>query len=290
MFDLQRRQLMKYPIQAKLLRRSAVIILLPLILLTVLIPAFAHHSATTSAQAATDRSLNDSSNVGPQIPRTTLVSASQDNTLYEDATGSLSNGAGQHFFVGTTAIEAEIRRGLIAFDLSSAISGGSTVLSATLILSMSKTMAGDQAVALHPVLVEWGEGSSDAMGEEGMGTPSTSGDATWLHTFYDSSLWATAGGDFAATASATTLVGDPGSYEWNSPQMVSDVQAWIDAPANNFGWLLLGNEATAMTAKRFDSREHPTAANRPLLVITYNPPDFDFHVYLPSVTSTAASE
>lgn len=273
---------MKHPIQAKLLRRSAVIILFPLILLTVLIPALAHHPPTY-------RELSDTANPGPQIPRTTILSPSQDNTLYEDATGSLSNGAGQYFFAGTTNV-GQIRRGLIAFDLSTAISGGSTVLSATLILSMSRTIIGAQPVALHPVLADWGEGSSDAAGEEGIGTGSTPGDATWLHTFYDGSLWTTAGGDFAATASATTLVGDLGSYQWSSPQMVTDVQAWIDTPANNFGWLLLGDETPIMTAKRFDSRENPTEANRPMLVITYEPPPFDFHVYLPSVTSTTTSE
>jgi len=273
---------MKHPIQAKLWRRSAVIILFPLILLTALIPALAHHPPTYSE-------LSDTANPGPQIPRTTILSPSQDNTLYEDATGSLSNGAGQYFFAGTTNV-GQIRRGLIAFDLSTAISGGSTVLSATLILSMSRTIIGAQPVALHPVLADWGEGSSDADGEEGIGTGSTPGDATWLHTFYNGSLWTTAGGDFAATASATTLVGDLGSYQWSSPQMVTDVQAWIDTPADNFGWLLLGDETPMMTAKRFDSRENPTEANQPMLVITYEPPPFDFHVYLPSVTSTTTSE
>ena len=72
--------------------------------------------------------------------------------------------------------------------------------------------------------------------------------------------------------------------------MVTDVQAWIDTPADNFGWLLLGNETPIMTANRFDSRENPTEANRPMLVITYEPPPFNFHVYLPSVTSTTTSE
>jgi hypothetical protein len=277
---------MKHPIQAKLWRRSAVIILFPLILLTVLIPALAHHPPNYSE-------LSDTANPGPQIPRTTILSPSQDNTLYEDATGSLSNGAGQHFIVGTTALDPiQIRRGLIAFDLSSAISSGSTVLSATLILSMSRTIAGTQPVALHPVLAEWGEGTSDADGaggDEGIGTAATPGDATWLHTFYDNSLWIMPGGDFAAAASATTLVGGLGSYQWSSPQIATDVQAWIDTPADNFGWLLLGNETTT-SAKRFDSRENPTEANRPVLVITYEPPPFDFHVYLPSVTSTTTSE
>ena len=38
-----------------------------------------------------------------------------------------------------------------------------------------------------------------------------------------------AGGDFAATASATTAVGDVATYTWSStPALVSDVQDWVD--------------------------------------------------------------
>ena len=33
----------------------------------------------------------------------------------------------------------------------------------------------------------------------------------------------------------------------------------------------MGNETLSGTAKRFDSRENPTAANRPLLIIEYQP-------------------
>ena len=51
--------------------------------------------------------------------------------------------------------------------------------------------------------------------------------------------------------------------------MVADVQDWLDNPATNYGWLLLGNENTAVTSKRFDSREHPTGANQPVLTVTY---------------------
>ena len=51
--------------------------------------------------------------------------------------------------------------------------------------------------------------------------------------------------------------------------MVSDVQTWVDASATNDGWLLLGNETTSSTAKRFDTKENLDPNARPLLVITY---------------------
>ena len=50
--------------------------------------------------------------------------------------------------------------------------------------------------------------------------------------------------------------------------MIADVQAWLDNPANNFGWLVLGDETAIGTAKRFDTRE---SASPPMLAIQYIP-------------------
>jgi hypothetical protein len=51
--------------------------------------------------------------------------------------------------------------------------------------------------------------------------------------------------------------------------MISDLQMWLNTPAANDGWLLLGNETTSFTAKRFDTRENADLNTRPLLVVTY---------------------
>ena len=40
------------------------------------------------------------------------------------------------------------------------------------------------------------------------------------------------------------MVGAIGQYTWSSAQMVADVQGWLDNPASNFGWLMLGDEST----------------------------------------------
>ena len=74
-----------------------------------------------------------------------------DNTLYESSTAApaqqLSNGAGQNFYVGTTGQGAnELRRGAIRFDLSS-VPAGSTIRSATLALTMSRTALRSAEVA-----------------------------------------------------------------------------------------------------------------------------------------------
>jgi hypothetical protein len=199
------------------------------------------------------------------------LSPSADNTLYEDPNGSLSNGAGAYFFAGRAGMTANgaIRRGLIRFDVASSLPPTATIVSATLYLTMSQTVAGPQSVELHRVTASWGEGGSAATGGEGSGAPAAAGDATWLHRFYSSTLWTKPGGDFAATASATTTVNGIGLYSWSAPGMVSDVRVWLDAPATNEGWLLLGNETTSSTAKRFDTKENPVPNARPLLVVTY---------------------
>ncbi len=199
------------------------------------------------------------------------ITPSKDNTLYDydPAEGDVSNALGSHFFAGETAM-SELRRGVLAFDIAGNIPAGSTIIAVTLSLNMSRTLLDDpRTVELHLLLADWGEGTSMAPGEEGDGAPATPNDATWRHRFFDTVFWTNEGGDFSATVSATQSVGPIGQYTWSSAQMVADVQSWLDTPATNFGWLVLGDESTSMTSKRFDTRE---SASPPVLTIQYIPP------------------
>ncbi len=207
-----------------------------------------------------------------QNPVTVELNPSKDNTLYQSEMGNLSNGKGEAFFAGRTGPNAgsRLHRGVLAFDLSQ-IPAGSTVTAASLRLRMSRTNQNTvQNVSLHRLNRDWGEGTSNAGGEEGSGAPATTGDATWLHNFFNTSFWTAPGGDYQAVASATTPVGPVGDYTWQSQGMIDDVQGWVNNPAANFGWIVIGNEADDHTAKRFNSREAPAA--RPVLSVTYNPP------------------
>ena len=196
------------------------------------------------------------------------ITPSKDNTLYEydPLEGDMSNALGLHFFAGETAM-AELRRGVLAFDIAGNIPPGSKITTVTLSLNMSKTPLDDpRTVELHTLLADWGEGTSIAPGEEGEGAPATPNDATWRHRFFDTIFWTTEGGDFSATVSASQSVGPLGQYTWSSAQMIADVQSWLDNPASNFGWLVLGDESTVLTSKRFDTRE---SASPPVLTIQY---------------------
>lgn len=206
---------------------------------------------------------------------TVTFGAFKDNTLYENPTGAVSDGQGPYMYVGKTGPTAgELRRrALIAFDLSS-IPANATVQSATLTLTSSKSsFGGDASIVVHRATKTWGEGASNAGDPGGSGAPSTAGDATWIHNAFPGSLWASAGGDFVAAPSATTIVGFPNKYDFAGAQLTADIAAWIANPANNFGWLLTGDETNPNTAKRFNTHENTIATDRPSLSVTYTVPE-----------------
>jgi FtsP/CotA-like multicopper oxidase with cupredoxin domain len=204
---------------------------------------------------------------------TALISAAKDNTLYQPASGSTtnSNGAGEHLFVGRTD-DGYIRRAAIVFALTNSIPTGSTITGATLTLYMSRTRDTANDATLHRALRSWGEGTSNATQEEGRGAQAAAGDVTWYQRFCPTSLWTTAGGDFRSQTSAVTSVNREGYYSWSSTGLVADVQMWFTNAGTNFGWIIKGDETTTKTAKRFDSRENATSAQRPVLRVDFISP------------------
>lgn len=200
-----------------------------------------------------------------------------DNTLIQTASGTLSNALGD-LYVGRTgqADASSRRRGAIRFDVAGGVPAGSTINSVTLRLWL--VAAGDatvRTVYVHPASASWGEGSSYYNG--GVGAASTTNDATWIHRFYSGTSWTSAGGDHGA-ASGSAGAGSSGAtgqwYTWSSAGMASDVQGWLDTPSSNRGWILIGDESTGGTARRFTSREATDDAGDhfPELVIDYTPP------------------
>ena len=122
------------------------------------------------------------------------VQAAKDNTLYEHAAGALSNGAGAHLFAGrsgtNTGAIGPRRRALVFFDVSQAVPAGATIDGVTLSLHVSRAAGGTPAfVTLHRLTADWGEGTSNAPANEGAGTGSAPGDATWLHRFFPDVSW-----------------------------------------------------------------------------------------------------
>lgn len=210
-----------------------------------------------------------------QLPSqfTVQIAPTRDATLYQDAGGNVANGSGQHLFVGLTGQPAA-RRTVIAFDVVAALPAHAHILSASLAMTVSRTTApGELGVTLHRVLGDWGEGPSQAAGNEGAGAPAVAGDATWLHRFYPATAWLAPGGDFDPAPRARAMVPAAGRVTWTGNDALrADVQAWFDRPASNFGWLLRSEENAVGDVRRLDSRDHVDPASRPVLTVTYLPP------------------
>ncbi|MHC5110198.1 MAG: DNRLRE domain-containing protein [Planctomycetota bacterium] len=201
-----------------------------------------------------------------------VINSVKDNTFYDPAVGAAqSNGAGTYMFAGNNNGGLK-RRAVLAFDIAGAVPAGAVIDSVSLRLYMSKTTAGSVPVAMHRLLADWGEGTSDAPGEEGGGGVKTPDASTWLHTFAPDQFWENAGGDFNPFASATINVTGVGFHTWASTgPLVADVQGWVDAPESNFGWILVSNELITPGAKRFNTREFSTSSFRPRLTVEFTP-------------------
>jgi len=201
-----------------------------------------------------------------------------DTTLYEDEDGRLGNGSGQYLFIGRTwdenGIDKLLRRAIVKFDLGS-LPAGSTIDSVSFSITIDQVppAATGAIISLHSITSAWGEGASNAPGPEGRGALAQENDATWLHTFYDSGLWSTPGGDFSDTVVASeSISSSPQSVTFtSSPQLVAAVQGWVDAPASNHGWVLRGDEVFMQNARRILSREYSDPGG-PLLTVEYTLP------------------
>jgi hypothetical protein len=201
-----------------------------------------------------------------------VLDAEKDASIYEEGNGTDANGSGSYLFTGRTAAQggSAERRALLSFPIAASIPEGSTIASVSLEVTMSKTISGAQVVGLHRLLEGWSEGPSNPSGNEGGGATGVAGDVTWIHREFPDSLWSTPGAAFVQSASATLQVADVGGYTFSStPQLVDDVQDWLDDPSSNHGWVLVVDAPPTGSAKRFDSRENATASNRPKLTISY---------------------
>jgi hypothetical protein len=217
--------------------------------------------------------------------QTILIDAGADNTLYEDADGSVSNGAGAFMLAGRNNQEQDsIRRALLYFDVAGQLPYGAIVEAVYLTLYLERGNGGERMVRLHHLRSDWGEGGSIVLGG-GQGAPAQTGDATWLHSFYPDAFWKKEGGDYIGRVSSSQMVGDPargikpppidtpGYYTWgSSSRMVNDVRYWQRHPESNFGWILIGDETESQTVKRFSSRTNTDPAVRPVLEVHYSLP------------------
>ena len=230
--------------------------------------SFGHHCVYAAMAAVSAAQISST-----VVAETAVLRSVADVTLIEpNDGGQYALGAAYNIYCGRVGVNGSgtLRRAVVRFDLSS-IPTGSTILSVSYKAYMSQTSTGANDCKLHRMLAPWGEGTSFAFG--GGGTSPEVNDATWTRNFWPSSSWAVPGGVFAPTASATKSVNAVGSYIWaNVPALVADVQGWLNTPATNYGWVMIGNEAVLETAKRFESRQSADITRHPTITVVYTLP------------------
>jgi len=172
-------------------------------------------------------------------------------------------------------------RALIHFDLSS-IPAGATITSATLTMTVVKIPPPDAPATaqpsnfnLYPMLDSWTEGT----GGGNAGNYATPGETTWNELGAGGiASWGSPGGqvgiDFAGrgadgqldsespdTSASVGITLGPISFGSTS-LFVTDVQSWLDNPADNFGAMIISDgEGTPGTARRLASRETADASD-----------------------------
>ena len=188
---------------------------------------------------------------------TATINPSQDNTVAEELPDN-SSGACGSIFSGMIDVDTldGARRALVQFDLAD-IPPGSIINSITLNMAVTRgSNHVDSTFTLHPITTAWVEGTDDCgVRGGGQGVPATNGAVTWN----------TMPG-FGA-ASGSTLINNTIPVWSSTAAMVSDVQGWLDNPGTNYGWVLIGDETTKTTTRRFDSREGEIP---PTLVVDYD--------------------
>jgi hypothetical protein len=177
---------------------------------------------------------------------TAIVAASADAEL-RSFDPDTNHGAGTTVISGKLGIGAggEVRRAVIAFDLVDTVPPGSVVSAATVTVNvvMQPQVPPDTTFQLRRVLKSWAQST-----------------VTW-NAPWDAS-GASGAADVSGTVSSSVLVSGLGLRTFNStPQLVADVQAWVNDPESNFGWLLISqDEVSLRTARHFGASENPGAA------------------------------
>jgi len=195
----------------------------------------------------------------------------EDTTIFSESDNS--GGGTPAIFSGTINNltfegDTQDRRALIRVDLTSIPTDWfASTVSLRLSVESSGANFGDIDYSLHRVTRAWGEGTVVGASEGGFGSPADDGDATWAASEHNVAIWTLPGGDFVAEASATAIAGTVGSdIVWTGPGLIEDVQDWIDNPASNHGWIVIGAlEGTRQRVKRFYSSE--AADFRPVLTV-----------------------
>jgi hypothetical protein len=209
---------------------------------------------TPTATATAAGTLPPTATPTPTAVVPTTLGASQDSWI-DQANVTQNKGTDANLKVQPAA--GKLRRTLVKFDLSS-FPPASCVATALLKLRLTAVQSTSRTFGVYRVTQGWTEG-----------TGTTNSGVTW-NTRNGVSAWTAPGGDFAATATASTATGTTNNVtlQWN---VTADVAGFLAGTAPNNGWLVKDVAEGSGNEFRFASRENGTVAARPQLVVTLAP-------------------
>ncbi|MFM7844830.1 MAG: DNRLRE domain-containing protein [Planctomycetota bacterium] len=236
------------------------------------------HSQKSSLRAAASRylrSLQMESLEGRALLASVTLTAIADATLYQDSNGRLANGAGDTMVVGRPGAGNDLRRGILRFDVSSAVPANAQIDSVSLQVTQLNSSSSAQDLQLRRVLQPWTEGTLNAGADFETGISENpllpTGSVTWRFTSYRTTSWLRQGGLFEDNFSDEQTIRQPGAYTFSSAQMANDVRAWRGSPNSQYGWMILPSDETASTdTPWFATREAADTESRPKLTIEYS--------------------
>lgn len=174
------------------------------------------------------------------------------NTYIDKGNPTSNFGSATTFIVADRDADATCRLGLLAFDLTSL--AGKKVVGADLYVYINTS---GEDFALHRMLIAWSEATS-----------------TWNNLNGGSGL---PRDGLVAAATASASHGAPNNAQLNHGYNsvvnqfvriklpISDVQAMIDSPSTNYGWMW--HNYTSQDGLQFRSNDHATTAHRPQLIV-----------------------
>jgi autotransporter-associated beta strand protein len=221
------------------------------------------------------------------------IGAAQDATLLGGTDATTNNSlADPGIFVGTDG-DGNPKRGLIEFNIAGAVPAGATITAVTLQLTVGQVAgsggggpggtSGPETISLYDESQAWGQPTNFAgattFGGTGHGAAPDPGDATWNYSFYSTTPWSVAGGNWTSSSSDladTSVTGTLTSFTWSSAAMAADVQNWLNDPSANFGWLIKNADETDIRTFRAFWSAQGAAANddpavAPELSVSYVP-------------------
>ena len=177
---------------------------------------------------------------------TVTIDASADTTIYSNQVNN--NGGGNAFTISGIANNGASRRMLLNFDLTG-VAPGSVITSASLNVTVNQASSGGGNFQLFQVDTDWVEGNKTG----NQGSIASNGEATWNEAQRNVLDW-TDGGSFLAPLLNQTSITAVGTSNFaTSTNFVSAAQSMVDTPANNFGFIVIGTDASS--ALRFDTRD-----------------------------------